>query len=75
MNRNDWLLEGIQPNPEKIDYVISGTFIYPQDIAGTAYVRKHFVPAERPDDFLLFVASMRRIRRMSGRDTQDLFWF
>jgi len=67
----DWLLEGIQPNPEQINYVISGTFIYPKDISGTSYVRKRFIPADKPDEFLLYVASMRRIRRMSGRDTQD----
>ena len=70
MYRNDWG-EDIMPNPEGIEYINSGTFIYPKDIAGTSYVRKRFVPANKPDEFLLFVASMRRIRRMSGRDTQD----
>ncbi|WAC06313.1 MAG: DUF1329 domain-containing protein [Thermodesulfobacteriota bacterium] len=67
----DWRPEGIQPNPEQINYVISGTFIFPKDISGTSYVRKRFIPANRPDEFLLFIATMRRIRRMSGRDTQD----
>jgi len=67
----DWMPEGIQPNPEQINYVISGTFIYPKDISGTSYVRKRFIPADKADEFLLYVASMRRIRRMSGRDTQD----
>ena len=67
----DWMPQGIQPNPEQINYVISGTFIYPKDISGTSYVRKRFIPADQPDEFLLYVASMRRIRRMSGRDTQD----
>jgi hypothetical protein len=67
---SDWNTD-ITPNPEKINYVISGTFIYPADISGTSYVRKRFVPADKPDEFLLFIASMRRIRRMSGRDTQD----
>jgi hypothetical protein len=71
MNATDWRPEGIEPNPEKIDYVVSGTFIYPKDLAGTSYVRKRFVPADRPDEFLLYIASMRRIRRLSGRDTQD----
>ena len=67
----DWRPEGIQPNPQKINYVVSGVFIYPRDIAGTSYVRKRFLPADKPDEFLLYIASMRRIRRMSGRDTQD----
>ncbi len=69
-NCTDWR-EDIQPNPEDVHYANSGTFIYPRDISGTSYVRKRFVPADRPDEFLLYVASMRRIRRMSGRDTQD----
>jgi len=71
MNCTDWRPEGLQPNPEEIHYIISGTFIYPRDISGTSYVRKRFIPADKPDEFLLYIASMRRIRRMSGRDTQD----
>ena len=71
MNCTDWRPEGIQPNPEQIHYVVSGTFIFPKDISGTSYVRKRFLDAKKADEFLLFVASMRRIRRMSGRDTQD----
>jgi len=71
MNCTDWRPQGIQPNPEQIHYVVSGTFIFPKDIAGTSYVRKRYIAGDKPDEFLLFVASMRRIRRMSGRDTQD----
>jgi len=71
LNCTDWRPEGLLPNPEQIHYVVSGTFIYPRDISGTAYVRKRFIPADKPDEFLLYIASMRRIRRMSGRDTQD----
>ena len=52
-------------------YVVSGTFIYPRDLSGTAYVRKRFVSADDADEFLLYIPSMRRIRRLSGRDTQD----
>jgi hypothetical protein len=70
MNCTDWR-EDIQPNPQQIHYLNSGTFIYPRDISGTSYVRKRYIPADRPDEFLLYVATMRRIRRMSGRDTQD----
>lgn len=66
----DWR-EDIVPNPEDINYITSGTFVYPRDISGTAYTRKHYCSAAKPDEFLLYVASMRRIRRMSGRDTQD----
>jgi len=66
----DWVQDA-EVNLENVNYVVSGTFIYPKDISGTSYVRKRFVPANKPDEFLLYVASMRRIRRMSGRDTQD----
>lgn len=71
LNCTDWRPEGLTPNPEQIHYIVSGTFIYPRDISGTSYVRKRYIPANKPDEFLLFIASMRRIRQMSGRDTQD----
>jgi len=71
MHRTDWGPEALPNNPEGIRFVTSGTFIYPKDIAGSSYVRKRFVLADKVDEFLLFLASMRRIRRMSGRDTQD----
>lgn len=67
----DWRPEGIEPNPDKINYVVAGVFTYPRDISGTSYVRKRFIPADKTDEFLLYIASMRRIRKMSGRDTQD----
>ncbi|MBN2468600.1 MAG: DUF1329 domain-containing protein [Deltaproteobacteria bacterium] len=70
MNCTDWR-EDIRPNPENLHYVVSGTFIYPRDISGTAYVRRRYLPSDKPDEFLLYVCSMRRVRRMSSRDTQD----
>jgi len=71
LNCTDWRPEGLKPNPQQIHYVVSGVFTYPKDISGTSYVRKRFVAGDKPDEFVLFIASMRRIRRMSGRDTQD----
>lgn len=67
----DWREKDIEPNPKDIMYVVSGTFIYPRDLSGTAYVRKRHLDAADPDEFLLYIPSMRRIRRLSGRDTQD----
>lgn len=67
----DWRPEGIQPNKEMIHGVGSGVFIYPRDISGVAYVRKRFLAADRPDEFVMYIPSMRRIRRMSGTDMQD----
>ena len=43
----------------------------PRDLSGSSYVRTRFKGADVPDQFLLYVPSMRRIRRLSGRDTQD----
>ena len=67
----DWRGKDIEPNPQNIMYVVSGTFIYPRDLSGTAYVRKRYLDAGASDEFLLYIPSMRRIRRLSGRDTQD----
>ena len=67
----DWRNGDIQPNPTDIMYVVSGTFVYPRDLSGTAYVRKRYALAKNNDDFLLYIPAMRRIRRLSGRDTQD----
>lgn len=47
----DWRPEGIQPNQEEINYVVSGVFTYPRDISGTSYVRKRFLPSDRSDEF------------------------
>lgn len=66
----DWK-ENVQPNPEQIHYFNSGVFTYPRDVSGAAYVRKRYLPADKSDEFLLYIPSMRRIRKMGGRDTQD----
>lgn len=59
------------PNPDRLHHVASGVFTYPRDLSGTAYTRKRYIDGDKADEFLIFIASMRRIRRMSGRDTQD----
>jgi hypothetical protein len=67
----DWREGDMLPNEQNIIYVVSGTFIYPNDLSGTSYVRTRYLSADSPDAFLLYIPSMRRTRRMSGRDTQD----
>lgn len=67
----DWRPDGIQPNNEMVHGVASGVFIYPRDISGVAYVRKRFLAADKVDEFLMYIPSMRRARRMSGTDMQD----
>lgn len=66
----DWN-EDQKDNPQGINYFNSGVFVYPRDISGAAYVRKRFLDASKADDFLLYIPSMRRVRKMGGRDTQD----
>lgn len=66
----DWMTP-VEPNAQNIDYIVSGIFIYPRDVSGTSYVRKRFIDYSAPDEFVLYIPSMRRVRRMSGSDTQD----
>jgi len=68
--RCDWG-EDINPNPEGVNYATSGWFFYPRDLSGTCYLRRRFLDVEKPDEMLLYLPSMRRVRRMSGRDAQD----
>ena len=67
----DWREKDVEPNPNNAVYISAGVFIYPRDLSGTSYVRTRFKGADNPDQFLLYIPSMRRIRRLSGRDTQD----
>jgi hypothetical protein len=67
----DWREKDIEPNPNNAVYITAGVFIYPRDLSGTSYVRTRYKGAGNPDQFLLYIPSMRRIRRLSGRDTQD----
>jgi len=69
-NRTDWG-EDFKPNPEGINFTGSGWFFYPRDISGSCFVRRKFLASDKPDEFMLYIPSMRRIRRLSGRDTQD----
>jgi len=63
--------EDVTPNPEGVNFGSSGWFFYPRDISGTCYLRRRFLDVEKPDEFLLYLPSMRRVRRMGGRDAQD----
>lgn len=66
----DWKKDEID-NPKNLMYAVSGTFVYPRDLSGTAYVRERYQASGTPDQFRIYIPSMRRIRRLSGRDTQD----
>jgi uncharacterized protein DUF1329 len=67
----DWRNRDGQKKSLDILYVVSGTFTYPRDISGSSYVRKRYLNAAQTDEFLMYLPAMRRIKRMSGRDTQD----
>ena len=55
------------PYREKGSLVVSSPF----DIAGIACVKTRYINAETPDDFVTYIPSLRRVRVMSGSDTQD----
>jgi len=56
-----------------VDYREIGVMIgkSPYDIAGFIGVKKRFLEATRNDSFITYIPSMRRIRRLSGSNTQD----
>ncbi len=45
--------------------------LYPYDLKGFAAVRTRYADPTREDDFITYVPSMRRIRRLAGSNTQD----
>ncbi len=46
-------------------------FTYPQDMKGLAFVRTRYWDVDKPDLFVGYIPTMRRIRTLSGRDSQD----
>ena len=46
-------------------------FTYPQDMKGLAFVRTRYWDVDKPDLFVSYIPSMRRIRTLSGSDAQD----
>ena len=46
-------------------------FEAPRDQAGQAVQQTRYLDAEKPDQNLVFIPAFRRIRKMSGTDTQD----
>ena len=47
------------------------SFVYPQDMKGLAFVRTRYWDVDKPDRFVSYIPSMRRIRTLSGSDAQD----
>ncbi len=45
--------------------------VYPYDLKGYAGVRQRFVDPEKEDSFEFYLPFLRRVRRLSGADTQD----
>jgi hypothetical protein len=44
---------------------------YPYDLKGFSAVRTRFTDPNKPDEFISYIPALRRIRRLSGTDTQD----
>ena len=47
------------------------SFVYPADMKGLAFVRTRYWDVDKPDHFVGYIPSMRRIRTLSGSDAQD----
>lgn len=46
-------------------------FLAPRDVAGMTQIAYFYIDPNKQDNILLYVPSMRRIRKMSATDTQD----
>lgn len=59
--------------PGKEDYIEGGSIFFkePYDVRGLAGVRQRYAKTGKPDDFKVFIPSLRRTRVMSGSDAQD----
>jgi len=57
----------------KEDFIEGGSvfFMEPSDIRGLAGVRQRYPQAGKPDDFKVFIPSLRRTRTLTGSDAQD----
>ena len=57
----------------KEDYIEGGSIFFkePYDIRGLAGVRQRYPEAGKPDDFKVFIPSLRRTRTLTGSDAQD----
>ena len=44
---------------------------HPFDIKGFVAVKSRYKDISRPDDFVTYIPAIRRVRRLSGTDTQD----
>ena len=49
----------------------SFSFVEPRDVAGMTEVALFYTSRDKPDNLLLYIPSLRRIRKMSATDTQD----
>ena len=57
----------------KEDFIEGGSIFFkePYDIRGLAGVRQRYPQAGKPDDFKVFIPSLKRTRTLSGSDAQD----
>ncbi len=69
--RRDLLPIPEDPQEKEVAEKGSVVFIYPFDIKGYAGVRTRFVDPKRDDGFEIYLPFLRRIRKLSGTDTQD----
>ncbi len=63
----------VVPGFEEIQEKGSVVALHPYDMKGFAAVRTRYADNTREDDFIAYLPSMRRIRRLAGSNTQDPF--
>lgn len=59
--------------PGKENFIEGGSIFFkePFDIRGLAGVRQRYAESDKPDDFKVFIPSLKRTRVLSGSDAQD----
>jgi len=64
-----WLDERAQERGEMRGYLFA--YLAPRDLAGSAFSGLRYLDPDKADVNMIYISGLRRIRRMSGTDTQD----
>jgi len=64
-----WYDERAKHQGEKIAYMYN--FLSPRDIAGTAFASLYYLDTGKADQLMVYVPSLRRVRKLTATDTQD----
>ena len=59
------------PNPQNLDFVFVTPYLHPYNLRGTIPLYYRYDDPDKPDDFWIYIPSIRRVRRMSTNQHQD----